>query len=91
MSKILTTVLLAGSLAACGSPAPFDPCTVQPTKQAADGTWVEWDDEPLDLDPCDGDNFVMDGNGRLTSKRKTTKKPTVTVTTKPPTPKVSRR
>lgn len=89
----LPALVLAGALlTGCGDPpTPFDPCTVQPTKQAADGTWVEWDDEPLDADPCDADNFELDAKGHVTNKRKATvtKKPTVTVPTQPaprPTP-----
>lgn len=76
---IKTTVaaaLLAGALglAACSS-TPADPCQVNPTKQAADGTWLEWDDEPLDADPCDSDE--VDGSGHRKPHVNKPIKPTV--------------
>lgn len=67
-----STLLLAGMLtAACGDPQ--DPCQVNPTRQAADGQWVEADGEPLDDDPCDAEN-----TGHWPKPVKTKPKPAVT-------------
>lgn len=74
--KILAVgVLLIPTLQACSD--PVDPCQVNPTRQAADGTWVEADGEPLDDDPCDAEDLEHDG-----LKVKKTKKPAPKVTVK---------
>lgn len=66
----LTTILTASLLAAgCGD--PVDPCQVNPTYQAADGSWREADHEPLDEDPCDAGDLEKKGHK---VKKKSTKK-----------------
>lgn len=75
MIRTKTTALLAAltlsclSLAACAD--PVDPCQVNPTRQAADGTWVEADGEPLDDDPCDASSLEKKG---IKVKKKTRKR-----------------
>lgn len=78
--RITAVVVAAGLLAgltACSGPEgpPFDPCTVNPTYQAVDGSWREADGETLDADPCDADNFEVDIYGHVTSKKKKPKTP----------------
>lgn len=80
---IPAVILLVPLLAACGE--PFDPCQVNPTRQAQDGTWVEADGEVLDDDPCDSDDFEGADHHRKT------KKPTVTKPAVKPVPKSTRR
>jgi len=65
----LVLTLVAWSAAACVE--PVDPCQVNPTRQAADGRWVEADGEELDDDPCDSDDF--DGREKKSTKRPTRK------------------
>lgn len=107
---LIPTLITAGmALGACKGSAqyePFDPCTVQPTRMSTPqdegypDVWVEGDGESMDNDPCDGDDFVLDSQGRLTPVRKpqfvqptkpgVTTKPAPKVTTKP-APKTTRR
>lgn len=69
----ISTIMLAGILtAACGDPQ--DPCQVNPTRQAANGEWIEADGEPLDADPCDSDDLERKGV-KVKPKKKSTKKP----------------
>ena len=70
VAGMVAAVILGGcGLAACGGP---DPCQVNPTRQAADGHWVEADGEELDSDPCDSDD--LDGGNHRKPKKPTQKK-----------------
>lgn len=84
----ITGMIFVGvlSLAACGnSPAaPVDPCQINPTKSTADGIWLEWDNEPLDADPCDSDE--VDGSGHRKPHVNKTTKPAVNTPANPPKP-----
>jgi hypothetical protein len=74
---IILTLAVAISIAlfivslGCSAAAPFDPCTVNPTRTTSTGQWVEADGEALDADPCDSDDF--DSHGKPKVKKPTTK------------------
>lgn len=88
MRMLLAGVILAGSLAACGTTQPFDACKIQPTRMSTPedegypDVWVEHDGERIDADPCDSDDFVVNGKGHLVSKKPDKPKPTTKPTTK---------
>lgn len=80
----LALALSASLLTGCKN-EPVDPCQVNPTRQAQDGSWVEADGEPLDDDPCDSDDLDSDGYKKKptpakTPAAKTTKGTTATKT-----------
>lgn len=54
---LVFAAVLATLLGACER---VDPCQVNPTRQASDGTWIEADGEPMDDDPCDADDVFDD-------------------------------
>lgn len=58
---IVLCTVLATMMGACSKPI-LEPCQVNPTRQAQDGSWVEADGEPLDDDPCDADDLFEDGH-----------------------------
>lgn len=84
---IVSLLVLALTLGACGDPAPrpLPVPVVCATWQAPDGTWMEEDNEEVDVDPCDLDDLF---EVRTTAPAKPLPKASPA---KKPAPKITRR
>ena len=59
-NTLLAVATATAVLTGCGRAEPVDPCEVNPTHAALDGSCEEADFEPCDSDPCDADDLLGD-------------------------------
>jgi hypothetical protein len=67
-NTLLAAATAAAVLTGCSKVGPVNPCEVNPTHAAADGTCEEADFEPCDSDPCDTDDLLGDRDNHRSTK-----------------------